>query len=183
MIAAVTPTLPRDLDSVPRLPYPHYTSSAGSLADAIKEGMAEAYPADEILTIDAGGHDPLEHRRFFCAPEADLVIGSRFVDGGSHSGPRWRQVGSRVYGWLCSLVTMCPVKDWTSGYRLYRNDAIDVALATPGEGHAWQAAVVGECHRRGLKIVEVPIHYEASTSSLSLGRAFEAVRVWCWLWR
>lgn len=183
MRAAVTPALPRDLHLVPRLPYPHFTSSEGSLADAIKEGMREAYPADEILTIDAGGHDPLEHRRFLCNPEADLVIGSRFVKGGSHSGPQWRQIGSRVYGWFCSLVTFCPVKDWTSGYRLYRHRAIEIALNTPGKGNAWQAAVVAECYRQGLTIVEVPIHYEASSSALTFPRVWEAIQVWSRLWK
>jgi hypothetical protein len=178
----VTPALPGD--EVPTVPYPHLVMTHGTLAQAIRDGLAASSDA-EVVVMDAGGSHSVFDLPQLLATPGDLVIGSRFVDGGTHLGPWWRRLGSKLYGFLCCCATLAPFRDWTSGYRVYRGPAIEIAKSVDvAQGHAWQAAVLAECWREGLDIVEVPITYLPSSSRLSPARIREAARVlWWMLWR
>ena len=116
---------------------------------AEKAGLGAAYLAgfrwaldrgyDVVGEMDAdGSHLPEDLPRLLAAlAEADLVIGSRWVPGGSVEDWPWHRKALSVGGNLYTRVLLgLPVRDATAGYRLFRRstlERIDLALGgVPG---------------------------------------------------
>jgi len=139
-----------------------------------KEGLGAAYLAgfrqvldegyDVVVEMDAdGSHQPEQlHRLLDALAEADLVIGSRWIKGGSVvNWPVHRKVmsvGGNIY--IKFLLGM-PVNDATSGFRAYRADALRAIDLTTVEsyGYCFQADLTRRVVRAGLRVVEVPIEF------------------------
>lgn len=92
---------------------------------------------------------------------ADLVIGSRWVDGGDAEGWAWhrrliRQAGSRYARLLLSL----PVADLTGGFKVWRANLLQQVLDPPPQANGYvQVEMTSRAHLLGAEIVEVPIHF------------------------
>jgi len=57
---------------------------------------------------------------------ADLVIGSRYIAGGKVIGWAWkRKILSRCANWLVRILLGLPIRDSTSGFRLFRRKALE----------------------------------------------------------
>lgn len=149
------------------------------LRDSLLELWRNAYSigATAVVQLDAGRSHLPEQMLFLltkaCQCDADIVIGSRFVRGGSYvGGLAWRKLGSRAFGWLCRLALPgLDVRDWTSGYRVFSRRAI---LMLQNQtyltgGHTWQAEVLAHAAEAGLRICETPISYIAGRSSIRPG--------------
>lgn len=157
----------------------------GSLGGSVLAGLGwwldPVWNMDRVVTIDAGwSHTPAQIRSLLDV-DADVVIGSRFVAGGEHRGPWWRQWGSRLFGTACFLRTGNGVKDWTSGFRAYSRRAVEHLARTPirAQRHGFQAEVLASCINAGLKVKEVPIVYAVMPgSSLNRAAVREAAGVW-----
>lgn len=96
------------------------------------------------------------------AEEADLVIGSRLVEGGGVEGWRgWRRILSRGGNLYTRLLTGLPVRDCTSGFRCFRREVLEeVEVEEVGsEGYAFQIEIVAEVWKKGFEIREVPITF------------------------
>ena len=114
--------------------------------------------------MDADGSHRPEHLPdvLAAAEHADLVIGSRWVRGGSVvNWPLHRKalsVGGNLY---IKVLLGMPVHDATAGYRVYRADALramgldDVA----SQGYCFQVDLTWRAVRPGLTVVEVPITF------------------------
>jgi dolichol-phosphate mannosyltransferase len=93
---------------------------------------------------------------------ADLVIGSRYVPGGSVPHWPWYRRALSKYGNLyVRFVLGTPVKDATAGYRAYRADAlkaIDYA-STRATGYGIQMELAYRTWRWGGRIREIPITF------------------------
>lgn len=121
--------------------------------------------ADFIIEMDADySHQP----RFIpamlnAAQTADVVIGSRLVKGGGERGRsiirRWITLLANLY---IRLVLGLPIRDCTSGYRVFRREALE--KVNLGRMTCTGPAIVQEillaCHRQGLRLKEVPIIFE-----------------------
>lgn len=124
--------------------------------------LAEGY--DVIGEMDAdGSHQPEQlHRLLEALPGADLVIGSRWVPGGSVvNWPLHREALSRGGNLYVRLLLGMRVRDATAGFRLYRRHAlekIDLASVT-STGYVFQTDLVERCLRAGLTVREVPIEF------------------------
>ncbi|GLI27040.1 dolichol-phosphate mannosyltransferase [Agromyces rhizosphaerae] len=157
---------------------------------------ALAHGHDPIVQLDAdGSHLPEELPRLLArldradADQAapDLVVGSRWVDGGSvENWPVHRQVISRLGSAYAHLVLRLPARDATAGFRVFRADAlraIDLADVHT-RGYGFQVDVLWHAHRAGLVVVEEPVRFverERGASKMSLGIAVEAAaRVTWW---
>jgi dolichol-phosphate mannosyltransferase len=164
-----------------------------------KEGLGAAYLAgfawaldkdyDAIVEMDAdGSHRPEQLRRLLDAlADADVVLGSRWVPGGSVvNWPLHRKVlslGGNVY---TRVLLGVPISDATGGYRAYRATSLrnmdlqDVASA----GYCFQVDLVWRAVRRGLTVVEVPITFaerEIGDSKMSqriVNEALRSITVW-----
>ena len=129
-----------------------------AFAVAIEQGY------DVIGEMDAdGSHQPEQLVRLLTALEhADLVIGSRYVPGGSIvNWSRGRELLSRGGNLYVRLLLGMGVKDATAGYRVFRRsalEAIDLANVT-SSGYVFQTDMAYRTMKAGLKVVEVPIEF------------------------
>ncbi len=143
-----------------------------------KEGLGAAYlhgfevaltqGYDVIGEMDAdGSHQPEQLGLLLDAlKDADLVLGSRWVPGGSVvNWPLSRQVLSRGGNLYVRLLLGVPIKDATGGFRLFRRstlDTIDLA-GVESTGYVFQTDLVWRVLRAGLRVVEVPIEFVERT--------------------
>ena len=89
--------------------------------------LADRIAPDVIVVMDADGqHDPEDIPRLV-APilegEADLVIGSRYVEGSSTDAPLYRRVGLSIVN-VFNQTANDDVKDTQSGFRAFNKDAL-----------------------------------------------------------
>ena len=165
-----------------------------------KEGLGRAYLAgfawalergyDAVVEMDAdGSHQPEQLPALLDAVHAgaDLVIGSRWVRGGSVvNWPVHRKalsVGGNLY--IRVLLGM-PVHDATAGYRVYTADALrriglhDVA----SQGYSFQTDLTRRAVSLGMTVVEVPITFverEVGDSKMSgaiMRESLQRITVW-----
>ena len=138
----------------------------GGLGAAYVAGFRWALDAgyDVIGEMDAdGSHQPEElHRLLEALTDADLVIGSRWVPGGSVvNWPRRRQALSRGGNLYVRVLLGIEVRDATAGFRIFRRSALQkIDLDTVrSTGYVFQTDMVTRCLRAGLRVREVPIEF------------------------
>jgi dolichol-phosphate mannosyltransferase len=140
---------------------------------AVREGLARAR-GDYILTLDADlSHSPsffdeMWRRR----EEADLVIASRYIPGGSADMPRSRALLSRVLNRFFAEVLAIPLRDLSSGFRLYRRTAVQAFETQARDFNVMQELLTGILVRGG-RIVEVPFHYRPRVYGSSHARIWK----------
>jgi dolichol-phosphate mannosyltransferase len=143
----------------------HRTEKAG-LGAAYLHGFRVALEAgyDVVGEMDAdGSHQPEQlHRLLDALQSADLVIGSRYVPGGSVvNWPLSRQVLSRGGNFYVRLLLGMRVRDATAGFRVFRRatlERIDLA-SVQSTGYVFQTDLAHRTVRAGLRVVEVPIEF------------------------
>ena len=159
-----------------------------------KEGLGAAYLAgfawaldkgyDVLVEMDAdGSHQPEQLRTLLAAlADADVVLGSRWVPGGSVvNWPLYRKVlslGGNVYS---RVLLGMPIGDATGGYRAYRASALRTLdlQSVASQGYCFQVDLVWRAVRHGLLVVEVPITFverSIGDSKMSEGVVREALR-------
>lgn len=137
-----------------------------------KEGLGAAYLAgfdwglergyDAMVEIDADGSHPAEvlPQMLDAASSADLVIGSRYVRGGSvRNWPWFRHVLSRGGNMYIKVLLGMPVRDATAGFRVYRSATLRrIGLSdVESTGYCFQTDLTWRTVREGLRVREVPI--------------------------
>ncbi len=143
-----------------------HRAAKGGLGAAYLHGFAWALAQgyDVIGEMDAdGSHQPEQlHRLLEALPVADLVIGSRWVPGGSVvNWPVRREVLSRGGNLYVRLLLGLQVRDATAGFRLYRRstlERIDLAQVR-STGYVFQTDLVTRTLQAGLRVREVPIEF------------------------
>ncbi len=130
------------------------------------EGMTRAVgePVDVLCQMDADlSHDPAQLPDLIAATaHADVVIGSRYIPGGSVvNWPLRRRVLSRVANAYIRSVTRLQSHDCTSGYRCWRRATL---AAMPldrffSDGYSFLVEMLFVAARRGARIAEVPITF------------------------
>lgn len=143
-----------------------HRTAKGGLGAAYLAGfawaLAEGY--DVIGEMDAdGSHQPEQLNRLLTGlMDADLVIGSRWVPGGSVVNWPWeREVLSRGGNLYVRVLLGISVKDATAGFRLYRRTTLEkIHLETVlSTGYVFQTDLVTRTLRAGLTVREVPIEF------------------------
>ena len=157
-----------------------------------KLGLGTAYVAgfkyaiehyyDAAFEMDADfSHDPRYLPSFLQAIEHnDLVIGSRYIPGGST--PNWSFTRRCISGFgniFARLMLGIPVHDCTAGYRCYRREVLEnIDLDTlQSQGYAFQVELAYRVYRQGFKFKEVPIVFmdrRIGQSKMSQKIVFEA---------
>lgn len=149
----------------PQVQVLHRKAKSG-LGAAYRHGFAVALEQgyDVIGEMDAdGSHQPEElHRLLSALTHADLVIGSRYVPGGSVvNWPRHRELLSRGGNLYVRLLLGMGVKDATAGFRVFRRatlEKIDLASVT-STGYVFQTDMAHRTVTAGLRVAEVPIQF------------------------
>jgi dolichol-phosphate mannosyltransferase len=160
---------------------------------ARKEGLGPAYlagfrralaeGAEYVLEIDCDfSHDPQDVPRLLdAAADADLVLGSRYVPGGSveNWGPGRRVVsaGGSLYA---RILLGVGIRDLTGGFKCFRRsvlEAVDLD-AIHSKGYAFQIETTYRALRKGFRVVELPIRFvdrEVGGSKMSRAIVLEAI--------
>jgi len=149
-----------------------------------KEGLGPAYRAgfrwvldrpetQAVVQMDADfSHDPRDLPRLL-APlmaGADLALGSRYVPGGGTAGwPWYRRLISRGGTTFARTVLLLPYRDLTGGFKAWRRELLDsIRLRDMGvNGYGFQIETTWWAHRRGARIVQVPIIFRERTAGRS----------------
>ena len=155
-------------------------ASVHVLHRAAKQGLGAAYKHAyswalergyfQLVQLDAdGSHQPEQLPALLAAASpargveaADVVVGSRWVEGGAVvNWPKRRQLlslwGSLYSRWMLAL----PFRDITAGYRVFSADALRALDldAVHSHGYGFQVDMLWHAHQAGLRIVEVPITF------------------------
>ena len=158
-----------------------------------KEGLGRAYVAgfkkalelgaDDVIQMDCDfSHNPKDIVRLL-AVDADLVIGSRYVKGGSTPGwPFKRRLISRAGGVFIRTVTGMPIADPTGGFKRWRRAALEKLDldSVESSGYSFQLEMNHRAWKRGLKIAETPISFtdrERGYSKITPGIALESIKI------
>jgi glycosyltransferase involved in cell wall biosynthesis len=158
------------------LELPFNVGIGGAVQTGFRYALAEGYETAVRLDGD-GQHDASELGKLL-APiergEADLVIGSRFVEGnGSYRPPFARRLGIRVFARLVSLLTRHRVTDTTSGFVALDRIGIELFAAEyPHDYPEVEATLVAL--RSGLRLSQVQVEMrerETGTSSITFVRS------------
>jgi dolichol-phosphate mannosyltransferase len=182
-----TGTLADDLAAASggRLTVMHRTGPRG-LGRSYVDGMQAAVATGVrfVCQMDADlSHDPDDLGRLIAAATAaDLVIGSRYVDGGTIRNWPLRRLWLSVFAnRYVRAVTGLRIRDCTSGFRCWRRDLLArLPLATiASDGYAFQVEMVFEAQRAGAAIVEAPITFvERRQGSSKLSGGVIAESIW-----
>jgi dolichol-phosphate mannosyltransferase len=158
-----------------------------------KEGLGPAYlagfrraladGAELVLELDADfSHDPNDVPRLIAAAaEADLVLGSRYVEGGSIANwGRVRRFVSSGGSLYARLLLGVGVRDLTGGFKCFRREVLETLDldAIASRGYAFQIETTYRALRAGFRVVEIPISFtdrEHGGSKMSRGIVAEAI--------
>ena len=140
-----------------------------ALQSLFKEVLERGF--ETVVTLDSNGqHDPSDIPKLLkrlSLGDVDIVIGSRFLEGGGSEAPAWRRAGIQA---ITGIVANGGVKvtDAQSGFRAYTRHALE-SLSLTEEGMGVSTEILLKAGEKGLRIAEVPIHvtYDENSSTRS----------------
>ncbi|TSD99980.1 polyprenol monophosphomannose synthase [Skermania sp. ID1734] len=157
----------------------------GVLHRTVKDGLGRAYVAgmtraeeegaDIVVQMDADLSHPVSAIPTMIetlqTTDAAVVIGSRYVPGGSTASdwPWYRKALSVWANFYVNLILRLKVKDATAGFKAWRADtlrAIDLPTIK-SNGYSFQVEMNYRTVKHGMKIAEVPIHFEERVEGAS----------------
>jgi hypothetical protein len=97
---------------------------------------------------------------------AEMLIASRYVEGGKADMGPFRRVLSRILNSTYSRVLDLPLADLSSGYRMYHRDVL-AKLELEARDFDVLEEILVRVHLLGGRIKEVPFHYQARNSGKS----------------
>jgi dolichol-phosphate mannosyltransferase len=138
--------------------------------------------AQQIMTMDADfSHNPRYIESMINKSEsADVVIGSRYVEGGGSLNCTWKRIWlSKIANFIARAALGLHARDTTAGFRLYHNDVLQSIPLDQvfSNGYSFLVEMLFMCQRRGWHIGEVPIIFEdrrKGTTKISRGEVFKA---------
>ncbi len=164
-----------------------------------KQGLGPAYLAgfqvafeknyEFIIEMDAdGSHRAIDLPKLISASAySDLVIGSRWIAGGSVlNWPAHRKAISKIGNLYTLLLLRTKIRDMTAGFRIYRTDLLkrlDLD-SVASHGYSFQVEMALRTVQQNAKVVEVPITFierEQGVSKMTgaiVGEAFWLVTKW-----
>ena len=173
-------------------------SRVGVLHRESKQGLGPAYfevfifafskDYEIVVEMDAdGSHQPSDLKKILEATaHADLVIGSRWVTGGSvQNWPFSRLFLSRFGNVYARLILGTKILDMTSGFRAYRADFLKLLISQPvsSQGYSFQVELAYRAAQSGV-VKELPITFverAEGRSKMTLGIVFEAlIKIQLW---
>jgi dolichol-phosphate mannosyltransferase len=169
--------------SSPRVSVLHRPTKQG-LGPAYLDGFRYAFSKQYqiVVEMDAdGSHQASDLQRIlFATSDADLVIGSRWIDGGRvQNWPFSRLFLSRIGNLYARLMLGTKISDMTSGFRAYQASFLQNLIATPvsSQGYSFQVELAYRASKTGV-VREVPITFIERTegrSKMTLGIVIEAL--------
>lgn len=171
----------KELGGIELLQRPNKSGLGGAYRAGFTWGLERGF--DHFVEIDCDfSHDPRALPSLLAtAASYDVVIGSRYVRGGSI--PRWawsRRLLSRGGNRYASLMLGLGVADSTGGYRVYSQTALEKIgyQSVSADGYGFQIEMTYRARHGGASMVEVPISFTdraLGESKMSSGIVLEAL--------
>lgn len=151
-------------------------------------GLGRGY--DVLVEMDAdGSHRPEELGDLLMAIDdgADLVLGSRWIPGGSVvNWPKYRELISRIGNLYARVMLGIPLRDATGGYRAFARTTLEGLnlREVASQGYCFQVDLARRSLLAGFTVVEVPITFvervrgESKMSNAIVLEALWRVTVW-----
>jgi len=168
----------------------------GGLGAAYRAGFEWGMTAgfDVLVEMDAdGSHQPEQLPALLAKiDDADLVLGSRWVPGGSVvNWPMSRQLLSRGGNLYIRVMLGIDVKDATGGFRVFKVSTVEKIglLHGTAQGYVFQVDNTYRVVKAGLRIIEVPIEFVERVSGVSkmsrniVIEAMASVTAWAFKYR
>ena len=169
-------------DHVHVLHRPGKAGLGAAYIDGFRWGLGNGY--DVLVEMDAdGSHQPEQLPSLLerVAAGADLVLGSRWVPGGSVvNWPKHREVLSRGGNLYVRMALGVSLRDATGGYRAFRATALEkIGMDdVESQGYCFQVDLAWRAVQAGLRVEEVPITFverELGASKMSQAIVLEAL--------
>ncbi len=134
---------------------------------AVFRGITEAH-GQFVITMDADMSHPAEfiHRLWENRHKGDIVIASRYVAGGHADQPFFRLMLSRILNGFFRNVLSIPVRDMSSGFRLYRKSLFE-NIQLEQTNFVILIEILIKAYGKGRIIAEVPFTYQPRQSGAS----------------
>ncbi len=132
---------------------------------AFRKGLDDPRGYATFVEMDADfSHHPKELPKLLeKLEECDMVVGSRYVEGGGTSEwGRWRPVLSWLANKYVAMVAGIPIRDTTSGYRAYRRTVLEETEfdRIKIRGYVVHGEMAYQAWVHGFRLGEVPIHFK-----------------------
>lgn len=137
---------------------------------ALREGFAFAQ-GDYVVTMDADlSHDPVFIRQMWQERhDAEVIIASRYVAGGRAEMPLIRHVLSRILNVTFTRILSLPLKDISSGFRMYRR-VILATLELGSRDFDILEEILVRVYAEGYRVREIPFSYAPRAAGRSHAR-------------
>jgi dolichol-phosphate mannosyltransferase len=134
----------------------------------------ETASGGHILTMDADlSHPPTFIRDMWPQRHtAEVIIASRYVEGGSADMPASRNALSRTLNIFFAIGLDLPIRDLSSGYRLYKADVVRQQKLQAHDFNVLQELLLN-AFAEGWKVKEIPFHYAPREHGTSNARVFK----------
>lgn len=161
----------------------HKMGLGSAYVTAFEWALARGF--DYIVEMDCDfSHSPKDVIRLIeAAQSSDLVIGSRYLEGGkTENWPWYRIVISRIGSFTTRLLTGMNILDMTGGFKCFRRSTLEQINLKKimAKGYVFQCEMNFKVHEKGLSIKEIPITFQQRThgvSKMSTEIAFEGIWV------
>ncbi len=140
-----------------------------------------------FFMIDADfSHDPNYIPEIFkklTDENADIAIGSRYVDGGINDDESQNIIYSKILNFVYqNLFGLHGIKDISAGYKLYRTSILkDIKLMSQFFEAQLEILVKAKIQNPNLKVVEVPIHFHKRYKGVTKRNYWTFLPEFCWL--
>ena len=158
---------------------------AGDYGIRLRTAIREA-AGNYLITVDSRPPESMDFlRNLWEAREAaEIVIGSRYVPGGSAAMPEFRRIVSRLSNIVFSRGLDLQIKDMSSAFRLYKSHVVK-RLELDSRDYEILQEILVKALMMGYQIMEIPFHYRSADSDVGravhFGRSY--VKAFVHLWK
>jgi len=178
----IADTLAAELDGVSVLHRPRKEGLGPAYLAGFRQALTDG--AELILEMDCDfSHDPADVPRLLAAAqEADLVLASRYVEGGGTRN--WgflRRFISRGGSLYAQVLLGLHVRDLTGGFKCYRRSVLEALPLDEihSKGYAFQIETTYRALRKGFRVREIPITFvDRVEGGSKMSRAIVVEAVW-----
>jgi glycosyltransferase involved in cell wall biosynthesis len=132
----------------------------GEAMKSLFREIMELNPSVLVALDGDGQHNPDEIPMLvkpIAVGESDIVIGSRYVNGGKPDAPFYRRLGLRVINYVYKKLGNVRTKDTQSGFRAYSPKAFQYLIQCEADGYGIEGEQLVLAAKNGLRVTEVPV--------------------------
>lgn len=155
---------------------PHNLGIGGAMQTGYM--YAYQYHYDIAIQMDADGQHKPEELKQIMRPllqqQADLALGSRFIQHSSYKSSLSRRIGIIILAFVVSLMTRVKIKDVTSGFRAVNAKGIKLFSEDYSTDYPEVDSLV-LAHKSGFRIKEVPVEMEQRQAGFSSIHSWKSI--------